>query len=142
MPGETDRDVLQADSGHDSHAVPLIESVHRDLVAGGRELQCRELIIAALGLLEQQHVQVVALEQADDAVDTGADGVDVPGRDTHWADLCHLVQRSIRETSQTIQFATVNRARRCFGCSISSAMATAKSSAEIVSPAGESSAIR
>ena len=45
------------------------------------------------------------------------------------------------ESSKEAQLATVNLARRCFGCSISSAIATAKSSALMCSPAGESSAV-
>ena len=39
------------------------------------------------------------------------------------------------------QFATVNRTSMCFGSTISSTMATAKSSAEIASPAGTSSSV-
>ena len=57
-----------------------------DLVAERLEPVVGELVVARLGLLQGEHVDVAALQQGLDAVDAGADGVDVPGGDAHAAD--------------------------------------------------------
>ena len=41
------------------------------------------LVVARLGLLQRQHVDLVALQQRLHPVDPGADGVDVPGGQSH-----------------------------------------------------------
>ena len=80
---EADLDVLEADPAEHRHAVPLVEAGDRDLVAEGLQAHQRQLVLAGLGLLQGQHVDVVALEQRLDAVDPGAQRVDVPGGDPH-----------------------------------------------------------
>ena len=79
-------DVLEPDAGDDGHAVPLDEAVVGHLVAERLEPLDRELLVLALGLLDGEHVDVAALEPGLDAVDAGADGVDVPGGDAHAAE--------------------------------------------------------
>ena len=54
-----------------------------DVVAGVFELLERELLGLALDLLHRQHVDALAHREVDDPVDPGADGVDVPGGQTH-----------------------------------------------------------
>ena len=54
-----------------------------DLVAEGLSRSVGELVVLGLGLLDGEHVDVAALQPGLDAVDAGADGVDVPGRDAH-----------------------------------------------------------
>jgi hypothetical protein len=53
------------------------------LVPGGLERGVRELLVTTLGLLDGEHVDVPPLEEGDDAVDAGADRVDVPGGQAH-----------------------------------------------------------
>ena len=53
------------------------------LVARGFEGFDRELVGAALDLLHCQGVDVLTLQEGQDAVDAGADGVDVPGGQAH-----------------------------------------------------------
>jgi len=59
-----------------------------NLVAECLEAVVGELLLGGLGLLDGQHVDVSTLEPGLDAVDPGADGVDVPGRDAHRHTLC------------------------------------------------------
>ena len=59
----------------------------RDLVAQRLQPHQRQLVLAGLGLLQGQHVDVVALEEPLDAVDPAAEGVDVPGGDAHPASV-------------------------------------------------------
>ena len=80
---EADLDVVEADARGDGDAVPLAEAVMGHLVAEGLEPLERELVLAGLGLLDREDVDVTALEPGGDAVDAGADGVDVPGGDAH-----------------------------------------------------------
>ena len=54
-----------------------------DVVPAGLDAHQRQLVLAGLGLLERQHVDVVPVEEGLDAVDAGAEGVDVPRRDAH-----------------------------------------------------------
>jgi hypothetical protein len=58
-----------------------------DLVAGRLEHQVRELVVAALRLLERQHVDLVSRQEGQYAVEPRPDRVDVPGRDPHTATL-------------------------------------------------------
>ena len=53
------------------------------LVAEVLEPVVGELVLAGLGLLEGEDVDVAADEPVGHAVDPGADGVDVPGGDAH-----------------------------------------------------------
>jgi len=55
----------------------------RDLVAQRRERTLGELVVAALGLLDGQDVDVAAFQPRGDPVGPGADRVDVPGRQAH-----------------------------------------------------------
>ena len=64
-----------------------------DLVAHRLQPHQRQLVLAGLGLLQGEHVDVVALEERLDAVDPGAEGVDVPGRDAHPPRLAGAPQR-------------------------------------------------
>ena len=80
---EADLHVVEADAGGDGDAVPLVEAVVGHLVAERLEPVEGELVLARLGLLDREHVDVGALEPGRDAVDAGADGVDVPGGDAH-----------------------------------------------------------
>ena len=65
------------------HAVPLVDAGDGDVVAEGLQAHQRQLVLAGLGLLQREHVDVVALQERLDAVDAGAEGVDVPGGDAH-----------------------------------------------------------
>ncbi len=47
----------------------------------------RKLLLTALGLLDRQDVDVAALQPREDPVETGPDGVDVPGGDAHGGNL-------------------------------------------------------
>ena len=80
---EADADVVEADARGDGDAVPLAQAVVGHLVAEGLEAVERELVLAGLGLLDREHVDVGAFEPGGDAVDAGPDGVDVPGGDAH-----------------------------------------------------------
>ena len=51
-------------------------------------------VLAGLGLLEGQDVDVVPLQEGLDAVDPAAEGVHVPGRDAHPPTLCVARDRS------------------------------------------------
>ena len=81
--GEADLDVLEADARQQRDAVPLVEPGDGDVVAEGLQAHQRQLVLAGLGLLQREHVDVVSLHERLDAVDAGAEGVDVPGRDAH-----------------------------------------------------------
>ena len=48
----------------DRDAVPLVDAGGGDVVPGGLEAHQRQLVLARLGLLEREHVDVVALEEA------------------------------------------------------------------------------
>ena len=58
-----------------------------DVVARGLQAHQRQLVLARLGLLHGEDVDVVPLEEGLDPVDAGAEGVDVPGGDPHPASL-------------------------------------------------------
>src|SRR5690606_15970624 len=81
--GEADRDVLDGQPGDDRDPVPLAHAVVRHLVPGHLEGQVRELVVAALRLLDRQDVGAGAVEERQDAVEAGTDGVDVPGGQAH-----------------------------------------------------------
>ncbi len=85
-PSKPTCDVLEPDPADDRDAVPLVRAGGRDVVPQGLEAHQRQLVLAGLGLLQRQHVDVVALQERLDAVDAGAEGVDVPGRDAHGPD--------------------------------------------------------
>ena len=85
LAGEARDHVVEADAGNDGHAVPLVEAVVGDPVAELLEARRGELMVAALGLLHGQDVDVVALEQPGHPLETGAGGIDVPDANTHAA---------------------------------------------------------
>ena len=74
-------------AARDRDAVPLIQAVHLDVVAGLFELRVGELLGFALDLLHRQHVDVFSDGELDGAGDAGADGVDVPGGQAHVSSL-------------------------------------------------------
>src|SRR5690606_4418210 len=76
--------------------VPLVEAAVHDLVAERRERHGRELVVGALGLLHRQNVDVGALQPNGDAVDPGADRIDVPGSQAH-APYSRSCARTYRE---------------------------------------------
>ena len=80
---ETHLDVVEADPRRDRHAVPLVEPAVHDVIAERDERHGGELVVGALGLLHGQHVDVGALQPVGDAVDPGADRVDVPRGEPH-----------------------------------------------------------
>ena len=84
---ESDGQVLDPHPGDDRHAVPLIQPVRGDLVSGVPEAFDGELLGPAFRLLEEQHVQVPAVQHADGPLGARPDGIDVPRRDTHDSSL-------------------------------------------------------
>jgi len=66
--------------------MPLPEAEVRNLVAHCAELESRELVVAALRLLQRHDVDVGSFHPVGEPVDAAADGVDVPGRDAHAAE--------------------------------------------------------
>ena len=90
--GEADLDVLEADARQQRDAVPLVEPGDGDVVAEGLQAHQRQLVLTGLGLLQGEHVDVVSLHERLDAVDAGAEGVDVPGRDAHPSTLRKAVR--------------------------------------------------
>ena len=85
-------------TGGDGDAVPLVETVDGDVVAGLLKGLCWELVGAALNFLHGQHVRVRAFKESDDAVDARADGVDVPGRKSHGVEPIGGGEWRLRET--------------------------------------------
>ena len=84
-PVEPDLDVLEPDP-RDRCATPFHWLTGRGGPPRSRAPSNRslgELVVLALGLLDGEHVDVAALQPGLDAVDAGADGVDVPGGDAH-----------------------------------------------------------
>ena len=80
---EADLDLLEPDPAEDRDAVPLVQAGDRGVVAQRLQAHQRQLVLARLGLLQREHVDVVPLQQRLDPVDPGAQGVDVPGGDPH-----------------------------------------------------------
>src|SRR5690606_15477368 len=80
---EPDGDVFDGQSARERDAVPLVEPVEFDLVAGFAEGIEGKLCLGALDFLHRQHVDVFTSEPVDDAPHSAADRVDVPGRYTH-----------------------------------------------------------
>ena len=80
-------DVLEADPADDRDPVPLVVAERRDVVPQRLEAHRRPLVVAGLGLLEREHVDLVPGQEGLDAVDPGPDGVHVPGGDAHHASL-------------------------------------------------------
>jgi hypothetical protein len=80
-------DIRHRVSTRERHAVPLVEPVHLDLVAGVGEGLVRKLLRLALDLLHGQNVDVLPAEPVDDSADPSADGVHIPGRYTHGTTL-------------------------------------------------------
>jgi hypothetical protein len=80
---EADLHVVDAHPGQDRDAVPLRVPDVGDLVAEGVEHHLGELVVAALGLLQRDDVDVAALQPGRHPVGPAADGVDVPGRQAH-----------------------------------------------------------
>ncbi|GMA28806.1 hypothetical protein GCM10025874_20590 [Arenivirga flava] len=92
--GERRLHILDRAQAGDRHAVPLVEAVHRQLVAGVLERLRRELLRLALDLLHEQHVHALALQELDRAADPGADGVDVPRGDAHGPNATEALPRT------------------------------------------------
>ena len=67
--GEADLDVLEAHPADDRHAVPLVRAGRGDLVAQGLQPHQGQLVEAGLGLLQREHVDVVALQERLDTLD-------------------------------------------------------------------------
>ena len=65
------------------NTVPLIQAVNPNLVPCFGELVDGELVGLALDFLHRQYVCARAFKESDDAIDAGADGVDVPGCKSH-----------------------------------------------------------
>src|SRR5690606_34349322 len=82
-PLEGSRDVGHLVPAREGDAVPLVESVDLELVAGLLERLDRELVGAALDLLHGENVDILAYEPVDHSAESGADRVDVPGGDAH-----------------------------------------------------------
>ena len=76
-------DVGQPDPRGDRHAIPLVVAERRHVVAERLETHHRPLVVASLGLLDRQHVDLVPLDQSLDPTDPGPDRVDVEGGDAH-----------------------------------------------------------
>src|ERR1700749_4924809 len=62
---EADLDIVQTYARSDCHAIPLVETAMRYLVAQLVERQRRELLVGALGLLHGQHVDLGALQPVE-----------------------------------------------------------------------------
>ncbi|RMH44233.1 MAG: S1 family peptidase [Deltaproteobacteria bacterium] len=80
---EPGANVVQRAARRDRDAVVRLLPVRGDAVAGGRKRIVRKLVVGDLGFLHAQHIRCVSLEPRDDAVETAADRVDVPGGDLH-----------------------------------------------------------
>jgi len=87
LTGERALHVLEPHAGRDGDAVPLIQAVHLDVVAGLLEGRIRELLRLALHLLHREHVDVFTDGELDGAGDAGSDRVDVPGGQAHASSL-------------------------------------------------------
>ncbi len=72
LTGEAGLDLGDADTADHGHAVPLVVAGGRDVVAEGGEAHHWELVLARLGLLQREHVDVVALQEGLDPVDPAA----------------------------------------------------------------------
>ena len=96
--GEVVLHIQDGQTGSDSDAVPLVETMDGDVVAGLLKGFRRELVGAALNFLHGQHVRTRALEESNNAVDARADGVDIPGRKSHGVEPIGGGERRPRET--------------------------------------------
>ena len=75
-----DLDGMQREQGH---AVEALLAHDLDLVAGGLDLEPRELRLLSLDLLQHDDVGLGALQPRHQIPGPLADGIDVPGRDLH-----------------------------------------------------------
>ena len=99
--GEVVLNIQDRQARGDGDAVPLVETVDSDVVAGLLEGFRRELVGPALNFLHGQYVRARALEEGDDTVDARADGVDVPGRKSHGVEPICGEGEWARETCRT-----------------------------------------
>ena len=83
LAGEADLDVLQADAAEHGDAVPLVQARDGGVVPQCLQAHQWQLVLAGLGLLQREHVDLVPLQQRLDPVDPRAQRVDVPGGDPH-----------------------------------------------------------
>ena len=83
-------DLAQAHPADDRDAVPLVGARGGHLVAHPLQTHEGELILARLGLLERQYVDLVSLQQLLHPIDPGTHGVDVPGGEAHRANLSEI----------------------------------------------------
>src|SRR5660397_288883 len=76
-----------ADARRDGYAIPLAKPVSDHFVAGRSERRERQLLGLALGLLDQQHVDVGPFQIVDHPVDAGPDRVHIPRGEAHGTTL-------------------------------------------------------
>jgi hypothetical protein len=57
--------------------------VHERAIAGGFEHVVRELVVLELQLLQSDDVGLAIAQPREQQIETGAQAVDVPGRDAH-----------------------------------------------------------
>jgi hypothetical protein len=76
-------DVLEPYAGCNGHAVPLVDTEVRHLVAHPLEQLPRKIVVLALGLLDGKDVTVSTLQPALDTVGTGTERVHIPGSYLH-----------------------------------------------------------
>src|SRR3546814_16903168 len=81
-------DVLDPDAAAQRDTVPLAEAGRGDLVAHGLEAHQWQLVHLGLGLLANEYVAVVALQECLAAVDAGAVGMPVHVGHPHVINLC------------------------------------------------------
>jgi len=79
------RHLVEAQLGEYRDTVEGLLPVHRNIVPEGLEGLARERLVDAFGFLQADHVRIAFLEPGDDIVDALLDGIDVPGRNSHFA---------------------------------------------------------
>src|SRR5439155_14815734 len=78
----------------DRHAVVCLLPGERDVVAGGAEVEERELALVELELLHAHHVGAAVGEPGQHALLPRADRVDVPGGEFHGCALYSIWRRT------------------------------------------------
>ena len=80
---ETPLHIVDADPTGDRNTVPVVDAVVNDVVARLGEGIERKVVVTALGLLQEHHVDRPVGRPRNDLIDPGADRVDVPRGDPH-----------------------------------------------------------
>ena len=75
--------VCEANAGGDGDPIPLVCSADGYLIPGVGEGVAGKLVLAAFCFLHGEDVDVVSVEHIDDSWESGADGVDIPGGQSH-----------------------------------------------------------